>query len=338
MTSFPELFIPEKFEQGALQGARAVQGFDKVLIATHVNPDGDAVGASSACGYILKSLGREFAFVAPGGIPKYLDFLELPGPLYEDMEKLPFKPESAVFVDCSDKKRLGPKISEYVGLLPSLNVDHHLCEKGLGSIYNFIDTQAAAACQLMAYLGMKLGLRLEDRLAESLAVGLLTDTGQFAHGNTNADIFLLCAQLERNGCHFSEIGEKLHHVWTLHRLRIWGRSFLDIHQACHGKIAWCLITLEDIEREEIGKDDMEGFSDTLRRIIGVEIAVFGREHQSGEVRFSLRSRNDVNVQEITASLGGGGHRNAAGVTLKTDAQTAMNTVLAACSDYLERRT
>lgn len=336
MTSSPES-IPAIYQGDAAEAARAIAGFDKVLIATHVNPDGDAIGALAAMGHLFKALGREFVLYLPGGVPQYLEFVELPGPVYRNLDELPFAPQSAVYVDCSEPQRLGPELARQYVNWSSVNIDHHLCEEGLGSEANFIHTSAAAACQLVAYLVLALGMPPGGALGRAIGVGLLTDTGQFGHDNTSGDVFSLAALLEKNGVHFPDLGEKLRHAWTLRRLHIWGKCFQRIHLAGHGKIAWCLLTLEEIRHFGIGKDDMEGFGDVLRGIVGVQISIFAREQEEGGTRFSLRSKGEVNVQAIALALGGGGHRNASGITMPETGDDAMSKVLEACESYLAER-
>lgn len=330
MTCLPE-HIPHKFYAPAHSAAKAFANLDNVLLATHVNPDGDALGSIAACGWMLKKLGRNFALYLPDGVPPYLSFLEMPGPVYNNLAGLPFKPESAVYLDCSDAPRLGTELASCLHDWPTLNIDHHLCEKGLGTIDNFIDTSAAATCQLVAYIANALSIPLKGKLAETIALGVITDTGHFSHGNTSGDVFALCSQLERNGLRIVDLAERLQSSWSLERARVWGICLQKFQIAAGGRISWCLITLEEGARHNIGKDDLEGLVDWLKKIKGVEIGIMGREVAKGQTRFSLRSKGECDIQKVAILFGGGGHKNASGCTIfNTPPEKAMEHVIEAC--------
>lgn len=332
-------FIPDEFRSGAIAAAEAIGKLDRVLIAGHINPDGDAVGAMAAAGFILNHLGKDFVLYSPTGVPSYLDFLELPGFIYTSFAVLPFKPDSAIYVDCSEPSRLGKPLEEVWDQWPSVNIDHHVCDGGLGSLVNYITPAAAATCQLMAYVSIALGIPLRGSLADAIALGVLTDTGNFSHDNTTAAIFRLCAALEENGCRLSGIGEDLRSNWTLQKLRLWGYLFNRARHSHRGRVVWSVIYEEDLKLYDCRADDLEGYIDWLRRIREVDIAFTVRQVRSREksfCKFSLRSRQNVDVQTIAASLGGGGHKNAAGGSIDASPPRALAEILSAIDDYLKK--
>lgn len=342
MGCFPD--IPNAYRAGAEAAASALRPLDKVLIAAHVRPDGDAVGSMLACGCIERALGHQFILYFPDGIPEYLQFMGLPGPVSRSLEDLPFRPSAAVYVDCSEAGRLGAALERVCGDWPSINIDHHLCQQGLGSLANFIETGAAATCQLMAYIAAACGLRPEGALGEDLAVGLITDTGNFSHNNTSADVFRLCACLEENGVQLSAIRSRLQSRWSLNRLRLWGSLFMQVGQAKGNRIAWSVITEEDLRNYGCGNDELEGYIDSIGRLKGVEIAftlrgsheTYPGGYELPVSRLSMRSKGHMNVQEIAASFGGGGHKNAAGATLNAEPWLALPEVLKAIDAYLDK--
>lgn len=334
MECLPEL-IPAQFQSDAKAAAAAVKGLDHVLIAGHVRPDGDAIGAMAACGFILAELGRSFAIYSPNGKPAYLSFMKMPGPVYSSLESLPFEPAAAIYVDCSDSGRLGKALAERCQDWPSVNIDHHLCKSGLGNLANFVNPAAAATCQLMAYLADALDIPLTGGLAEAIGLGVLTDTGNFAHDNTSAAVFSLCAQLETNGCHLPDIREELSSNWTINRLKLWGELFMHTHQVSHKRVAWSVIMADDIRRYDCEPEDLEGYIDALRRLRDVEIALTVRQEENDTSKFSLRSRKSVNVQQIAAELGGGGHKNAAGGSRPEPPWQALWKILAVIDNHLK---
>lgn len=325
--------VPEKYRNSARKTGEFLADMEDVLIAAHVNLDGDALGALAACGVLLKKMGKKFALYSSTGVPAYLGFLKLPGLVYRSLRDLPFSPKNALYLDCSAPMRLGPELQECYGDWPSVNIDHHLIDRGFGSLYNFIYPDAAATSQLVAYVAEVLGQPLTGQIARSIALGLMTDTGGFCHGNTTADVFALCAKLARGGCDMSEIREKLQNSWTLDKLHLWGFAFDKVRVYADGKIAICAISLNDLEKYHCKKEDLEGLVEWLRKVRGVEIACLLRE-EDNNCKFSLRSYGDFDARTIAEGFGGGGHFNAAGGTIDSDIDNALAKLLESMRQYI----
>lgn len=327
--------VPYQFRAGAKACAAAVKQFNNVLIATHVNMDGDALGSLMACGNVLKSSGIAFALYSSSGVPHNLDFIPFSGHVYRHLTEIPFKPECAIYLDCSDVARLGDELARCYQNFASINIDHHIGGRGLGSVVNYIDSDAAATSQLVAYFAMALDFQLKDALAQAIALGLMTDTGGFCHGNTTADVFSLCALLARNGCKMSDIRENLQNSWTLNRLHLWGELFTRLKLVFDKKIAVCTVTHEDLANYHCSVEDLEGLIDKFRRIHGVKVAAILREDAGGICKFSLRSYGKVDVRSMAAELGGGGHQNAAGGSLVAPLDRAKTLLLEIIRQKLE---
>ncbi|MDE5832878.1 MAG: DHH family phosphoesterase [Desulfovibrio sp.] len=324
--------IPEDIELEVRGAADALVPFNRVILAAHVNLDGDALGSLGAAAWMLQSLGKEFAIYSSTGVPRYLEFVRLPGPVYTDLASIPFRPESALYLDCSEKSRLGKPLEEKMGDWPSINIDHHMAERGLGSVANLLVPRAAATCQLMAYVALALSFPLEDPLAGCLALGLMTDTGWFTHGNTSAEVLALCALVVRNGFSLEKLREQLHNNWSVGKMRLWGSLMSDVHLYCDRRLAFAAVSSEDFQRYHCSKDDLEGLVEWFRRIRDVEIAAILREETKERCKFSLRSRGNVDVHSIASSLNGGGHFNAAGGAIDLPLDEAKEVLLA----YIEK--
>lgn len=327
--------IPGNFLAGANAAAAAISDFDKTLVAAHVNLDGDALGSLVACGWILRALDREFVLYSSSGVPRYLEFLNIPGPVYGTLAELPFEPESAIYLDCSDVARLGSELAACAHNYPSVNIDHHIGGRGLGSLVNYIDPTAAATAQLVAYVAMALKLPLKGPLAEAVALGLMTDTGGFCHGNTTADVFSLCAILVSNGCPLTWLREQLQSSWSLNRLRFWGELFERVRLEYEGQIAWCSVTPGDLIKFHCTVDDLEGLVERFRTVRGVKVAALLREESQNRTKFSLRSLNSIDVRQIAAMFGGGGHKNAAGGIIEAPLSEARGLLIEVIRQQLE---
>lgn len=326
--------IPSQYLAGAENSARALETLQDVLVAAHINMDGDALGSLGAVGYILQKLGKRFALYSSTGLSEHFQFLALPGKVYGSLGEIPFEPRAAVYLDCGEWGRLGEEIAQMARKFPSVNIDHHLGGNGIGSEANFVAPEAAATAQLVAYVASALGIKLEGDLARCVALGLMTDTGGFCHGNTTADVFALCATLAYNGCNLPELREQLQNNWTLGRIHLWGHIFSEVKLVDGGQIAMGKVCMQAFQKFHCVREDIEGCVEWMRRIRGVKVAVLLKEDEEELCKFSLRSWGEVDVRNIAASLGGGGHRNAAGGLLKMSCSEAEYVLIETIKKFL----
>lgn len=326
--------VPHLFRADASRLASAIADLDNVIIAGHVEPDGDAVGSIAVAASIMARLGRTYALYCYSGLPDYLQFFPIPAKVYSRLDELPFSPGSAILLDCSDLRRLGPELESGLGNLRIVNIDHHLGSNGLGNIANWIVPEAAATAQLMAYIAIAMSMDLRDDLGLAVALGVITDTGGLRHGSTTAEIFDLCAYLSRSGCDISALRQKIDNCWSLSRMRLWGRLMQCARLEYDGKICFCRVSQADLREANASYEDLEGFSEQLRLVKGVQVAVMLREDAPNRCKVSLRSHGNVDVREMAASLGGGGHKNAAGINIPEAADLVEPKLLAVVSGWL----
>jgi phosphoesterase RecJ-like protein len=319
-------FFPAQFHAGAKRMAEALAQVDKIIVAGHVNPDGDALGSMAAAGHILRALGKEFMLYAHPGIPQALSFLSLPAGVHSSLAHPPFIPQAALLLDCNEAHRLGQELAKLVPDIASINIDHHLGE-GMGSTANWIAPEAAATSQLMAYVAHTAGIPLRDELATAIALGLITDTGGFCHENTSSYVLALAAHLVAGGCDISLLRQELENGWSMGRMRLWGLLMTRVRLEYGGNIAICPVYLEDLRSCQALKEDLEGFVEQMRRLRGVKVAALLREDAPRQCKISLRSYGPVDVRSMAMHIGGGGHLNAAGATLLCNMEKAQSTLL-----------
>ena len=272
-------------------------------------------------------------------MPDYLSFLPLPCTLLTSLERLPFEPKALVLLDCGEAHRLGDDLAtalegRFAGTA-SINIDHHLGSDGMGTVDNWIEPAAAATAQLAAYICLAAGLRPEGPLGESLALGLVTDTGGFLHGSTTAAVFRLAALLCDSGCDIHILREKLDNNWSPARMALWARLMQRVELCCDGRAALALARLEDLRQCGALKEDLEGLVEQFRRLRGVEASGILREDAPGIYKLSLRSTGTTDVRSVAVQFGGGGHRNAAGGTLRMEGEEAFDAVRTALCRLLQ---
>ena len=326
--------IPAPYAAKALQMVEALKQMDQIVVAGHIHPDGDAAGSVAAIGHILRAMGKEFLLYAAPGLPRYLEFFPMPAVVHTTLAHPPFTPKCAVLLDCGEPDRLGSELAELLPYLDSVNIDHHLGGDGMGNRANWVATEAAATAQLVAYLSMAADLPLTGDLALAVALGLITDTGGFCHGNTSAAVLALASHLVENGCKLSWLREQLDNSWSLGRWRLWGLLMEKSRVEQEGQVGFCQVSLEDIRSCQALKEDLEGFVEQLRRLRDVKVAAMLREDSPQLCKFSLRSYGDIDVRSIAAAMSGGGHFNAAGGTLRMPLEKAGRELLRHISLYL----
>lgn len=304
----------------------ALRHHRRVLIAAHVHPDPDAMGSCLAMAWTLRSIGVDALVFNEDGMPSFLNFLTLPGPVLTSLDSLPCDPDLVVCLDCGDRARLGEVIQPLLDRVPTVNIDHHLANPLFGTEANWVEPGMAATGELVALIAKALRATLQGALAEALYVAISADTGNFSYGNTTAGALRLVAEMVENGLELPRLREAMENNWSEARLRLWGRVMQKVRILEDGKLAAALITLEDMQACHASREDSEGIVEQLRRLSGVRVALMLREEEKDgktQVKVSLRSSGKDNVRDVAAQFGGGGHRNAAGATIPLDAEKAL---------------
>jgi phosphoesterase RecJ-like protein len=311
--------------------AKIIEREDRFLVAAHENPDGDAIGATAAMGWILESLGKSFALYNPGGVPEPYAFLALPCPI---VRRLPGDSFQRVFVlDCGDLARTGDELARTVDRAKVVNIDHHLGNPGFGGV-NWIDTSFSSVGEMVAGLARDLGVPLSGPLGEAVYLALVTDTGFFSYGQTTPAVFELAAEILRQGLDPAPLNDKIVNSWTPGRLKLWSRALSCARYFHDGQVGVVRLPEELLKATGTTAQDTDGVVNFVRRVKTVKVAVSLRESGPGLVKFSLRSHGNVNVQAIAAELGGGGHKNAAGGTVEGGLDHAEKIVVAVAAAHL----
>jgi len=313
------------------QIAEVIRKSDDFLVAAHVGPDGDAIGSSVALGHILAALGKRFSLFNPSGLPNQFDWLHLPGPMHATLSGAEANWISVL--DCGTASRVGPELYKILASRPVINIDHHLGNPNFGQI-NWVDDSYAAVAAMIADLADELSVPLTGPLAEAIHLGIATDTGFFTFGNTDPRIMELGARLIRLGLQPGEVNAKIRNQWTVHRFRLWGKSFASTELHFGGKLALAIVTREMMERTGTTSVDTEEIVNFLRRLRGTRAAALLREEPDGTFKFSLRSTGADNVQSVAAFFGGGGHKNASGGTIAEDLDSAKKRLVEALGEGL----
>lgn len=302
-----------------------------IAILTHENPDGDAVGSSTAMYLALKQLGKEADVIIPE-YPKTFNIL--PGSSDIKKEGKSEHYDLAIALDCANTKLLNGFVKYFDEATTTVVIDHHSSNSMYGD-FNYVDQDAPACAQLLLVLFSYFKIDVTKEIGTCILAGIITDTGGFKYDGVTAETFRLVAKLSDIGVKVSKIYQQLFSSmpkskFELHRIALNRLEFLE-----EGKIAFTYITKQDEEITNAQNGDYDGIVENGRDVEGVEISIFLRETDKG-IKASLRSKQYVNVSELCMIFGGGGHIRAAGCTVQGSIEQVKNQLLNQAKIFLNK--
>jgi len=306
--------------------ANLIKASDKIAILPHLAADGDALGSALALALAVHSLGKETLIVLEEEPPSTFDFLPWSGlyEVYSGYIARNFK--TAIAVDCGDIERLGRRKEIFEKAGETVNIDHHNTNTSFAS-YNYVDAKSSATAEIIYRLLMMLNVEPDSKIALSLYVAITTDTGGFRYSNTTADTHMIAAKLIETGIDIADVGKRVFDTTSYEKVKLTGEAIRSIELHEGGKVA--VITLVSSKFIETGAkdEDTEGIINIARNIKGVEVAAMLRELNTGEIKVNLRSNAYFDVSQIAFLNSGGGHKRAAGYTVKDTLENAKNKLL-----------
>jgi len=301
-----------------------LKNFDgSILIFTHENPDGDGIGSMLALYKFLKKKNKDVEMAMKDEVPYIYNFLKN----IDKIKKLPIDKtyDLAILVDAAGVFRAGAEVKAK----EFMRIDHHRNGERYGE-WDYIDISAPSTTTLVTKLLRKWDEELIDKdIAESLYVGLLTDTGSFRHSNITPEIFDLAKFLVEKGANPSYISQQVFERNKPETLKLLNKvlSTLQLHN--NGKVASLIVKKDFFDETGTKEEDTEGFVNYARGLDGVDVAfiMIQRPNNPDTWRVSLRSKGDFNVEKVAKELGGGGHKNASGCRIKGEEKEVKEKIL-----------
>lgn len=293
--------------------ARQLHHADKIAVFCHVRPDGDALGSGLALVKALVNAGKDAYMICEDEVPERLKIFPAMG---EVRAGLPYERDQFdlfVSVDCAELARMGAfalPYSKFRGA--TVNVDHHVSNSKYGK-YNYV-YECTATCELMPELFEAAGFEITTEIADLLALGLVTDSGNFVHKDVSAKTFAVASLLRECGADFPRICYEMFSRQTKTRALLYARVLAKMRFALDDKLAILTIAQNDLKELDADKSLTEGFVDFPLTIDEVEVSVALMEVKKGQYKASLRSKS-VNVNTVASAFGGGGHVLASGCML-----------------------
>lgn len=299
-----------------------------VLLTSHANPDGDAIGSELGLALILRGLGKRVEIWNLHPAPSAYAMLPGAGSIHAGAIPPPGFPAAfdlVVVLECPQLDRSG--LADALEGMPLLNIDHHLGNTGYG-IANWVDASQPAVGVMVAALAGALGAEIDAEAANCLFVALSTDTGGFRFANATPIAFEAAARLVRSGAEIETVSQWLYERQPEAAVRLLGELLSTLRRHHGGAIATVHLTREMFDRCGAAPGDAEGLIDTPRGVDGVRAVALFRELETDLWKISLRSRGAIDVQAIAHRHGGGGHRNAAGCRFEGTLATAESRFVA----------
>jgi bifunctional oligoribonuclease and PAP phosphatase NrnA len=315
--------------------ADLIETHDRFLVTTHVRPDGDALGSEVGMAGLLRQKGKDVRVVNASRTPPRYDYLDPSASLFEHFGTMADPAaeladrEVAVILDLSAWSQLGD-MAEFVRGFngPRVVIDHHVSQDDLGATF-LKDTAAEATGTLVVRAIKALGGVFTREVATGLLTAIAMDTGWFRHPNTQPDTLRTAAELVESGAPIDEVYRLLFERNSLGRLKLMGEALAGMRTDVGGRVAYTVVTREDIERAGAIPHDTEDLVDFTVSLKGVDVGLLFLEQARGGIKLSVRSRNGLDCALLAGGFGGGGHRAAAGATLPEPLSESVERVLAA---------
>ena len=307
--------IKEKIEQS-----------NSIIIAGHVNPDGDTIGAglSLLLGLENKYPNKRIDFVLQDPVPKNISFLKGTEKIkkIEDINNPNY--DLAIFVDSATIERVG-KVESLIGDTFKINIDHHISNPKYGDI-NLVE-DISSTSEIMFSLLKELDLVVTLEMGEAIYLGLVNDTGNFAHSNVTDKTFLVASELMRLGVNNNKIVNDFFKTKSLQRMKVLGKALSEMKFIQDKNLMYFNLSYEGLKNLDAIKDDTEGVVEELLNYSDSEVSLFLREDETGKIKGSMRSKHDIDVNKIAGIFGGGGHIKAAGFTSELSSEEIIKKVV-----------
>lgn len=301
-----------------------LQGKSDIKLLVHDKPDGDCLGSALALGLVLESIGYKPEILIPDKMPEIYEFL--PGQHLVAIRP-PFLLSQDVLiiaVDCADKTRFDYLIPTSSGGV--INIDHHISNTSFGD-YNLIDSDAAAAGEIIYRLLAENDMEITGDIATCLYTAISSDTGSFSYSNTTYKTLQIAADLLAKGANIKQIRYNLFEKKPLEDLLIIKKGLENLYLSRDGRVAACTIAYRDLSENNLLTADTDNLINILRSTTGVEVALLFKEVLPEKVKLSLRSKEYYNVNDLAQQYKGGGHPRAAGCTITGNLKDVVHEVL-----------
>jgi len=282
----------------------------RIVVTSHLRPDGDSICTGLALAFIGELLGKEVEIINRDKTPFPLNNIP-------DIEKIEIGQIPAqgfdlvILLECANVSRSGQEnLNNYF----KINIDHHHSNDYYADI-NWVEPEASAVAEMIYTLGEKLNIQFTPNIANHLYCAIVSDTGSFQFSNTNSRSFEVCHELIDHGASSIQIAELLFNNNSPEKIKLLGHVLSTLQMNKKGNIATITMFNEHLDSLHLKEVDTEDIITLARSIKGVQMVLFFKEIEKDTFRVSLRSKGKMNAAYVAENFGGGGHLHAAGFTV-----------------------
>jgi phosphoesterase RecJ-like protein len=312
--------------------ARELKNNERFLVATHVNPDGDAIGSLGALALVLEGMAKQVVAYCQDEVPGFLRFLPYSDRIVREVSG-PDRFEVAVVLDCGELDRIGSAAEVLQHVRKIIHIDHHSSGADFGQL-NLVRPEYSSTAEILYEIFQAIPVSLTPEVAENIYTAILTDTGSFRFANTTARTLAIAAEMVSLGVVPEKVAGEIYDSMSPERIELLSLSLNTLTLRNNGRLAAMQVSRRMLEETGTSFIDTDGFVNYPRAISTAEIAVFFREMDSDQVNVSLRAKGGLNVAEFARIHGGGGHHNAAAFRLKGSLSEVVEKVLTEAGEFI----
>ena len=314
-----------------------IESAKKLLVVSHIDPDGDALGTQLAFAAYLRSLGKEVTLVREDAIPERYKFL--PGidriqHIDDIKERLDI--DTVIALECPNLSRGGDIFNSLSRDIKIINIDHHQDNDNYGQV-NWIDKDASSVGEMVFELFESFRYQIDEETAVLLFTAILTDTGRFRYESTSGRTLAIAGKLIEAGANPRDICDKVFYNMQPATIKLIGNVLSNAEFINNSRTCLLSLPIEILESAEYGEAETEGIAEYSLYGKGVTLGVTFKERNRGTTRISLRSRGNPNVAKLAAEFGGGGHICAAGCSIDKPMSEAKKEFLKKLNEFRVER-
>lgn len=289
-----------------------LRGYDRFIVVSHVNPDGDAVGSLLGLYLALKEMGKQAWALAKEPLPEIFDFLPGSGDVLVGEVAEEVNPQWIVSLDVASRERISGSIDGFRDGVKVINIDHHPTNPHFGDV-NLVEPALSSTAELVFRVLRRLVHTVSPQVGMCLYTGIITDTGCFRYAGVTSETLNLAAEILNTGFDPYVVSRSLFEEYPLSRLFLERVMLERIQVVLDGRVLVSVLYPDDFDRLGAAMSEAENLVNRLRENQGIEVGILFIGLPSGAYRVSFRSKGRVDVSSVAKTLGGGGHRGAAGL-------------------------
>ena len=317
---------------------RLIAGAKRILVSGHLSPDGDSLGSMIAMVRLIRSAGGEAfatADVNALGKPGFLEGVSDIIPVRKLKRERKF--DLFIAVDCAGFDRMPPEVKPVAEKLPKICIDHHMTNDGSFGDAQIVDPEASSAAEIVWRFAKWMEWKLDRASAEALWVGMITDSGRFAYDSTRPRTLRAASDLLKHGVRTAWINDVIYGSFSRKSIELKRIAWRSLHVWKNRKVAEVSLCRDDFRSVRGTKADAEDIIEIPRSVARNEIALFFYQipDRTKETRCSIRTRGEWDATVLATKFGGGGHRRAAGCTIKAPMNAAKRRMRTAVKELLK---